>query len=211
MQRNSNIASWCIDNYSKCTWIGKNIRLWSVAFSSSKEGNDIPCPNGQLKKSSGGGKTTAWFMCLPVSRLFWVSSLAYPNLLGTKGYVVVVVVWWGKNHPHGIIIKKGPYDPGWHPHPWPMAIYRAKLNLGRLHHYPGQRSAPLPGLAMHHRHKPASTARGVFWVQYRVRIPVGRHDHDQPHHWTISQFATPMTNNMIRKTAPSATLVTFWI
>jgi hypothetical protein len=27
-----------------------------------------------------------------VSRLFWVSSLAYPNLLGTKGYVVVVVV-----------------------------------------------------------------------------------------------------------------------
>jgi hypothetical protein len=34
-------------------------------------------------------------MCLPVSRLFWVSSLAYPNLLGTKGYVVlvVVVVW----------------------------------------------------------------------------------------------------------------------
>jgi hypothetical protein len=32
------------------------------------------------------------FMCLPVSRLFWVSSLAYPNLLGTKGYVVVVVL-----------------------------------------------------------------------------------------------------------------------
>jgi hypothetical protein len=31
-------------------------------------------------------------MCLPVSRLFWVSSLAYPNLLGTKGYVVVVIV-----------------------------------------------------------------------------------------------------------------------
>jgi hypothetical protein len=30
-------------------------------------------------------------MCLPVSRLFWVSSLAYPNLLGTKGYIVVVV------------------------------------------------------------------------------------------------------------------------
>jgi hypothetical protein len=30
-------------------------------------------------------------MCLPVSRLFWVSSLAYPSLLGTKGYVVVVV------------------------------------------------------------------------------------------------------------------------
>jgi hypothetical protein len=26
------------------------------------------------------------------SRLFWVSFLAYPNLLGTKGYVVVVVV-----------------------------------------------------------------------------------------------------------------------
>jgi hypothetical protein len=31
-------------------------------------------------------------MCLPVSRLFWVLSLTYPNLLGTKGYVVVVVV-----------------------------------------------------------------------------------------------------------------------
>jgi ABC-type siderophore export system fused ATPase/permease subunit len=31
-------------------------------------------------------------MCLPVSCLFWVSSLAYLNLLGTKGYVVVVVV-----------------------------------------------------------------------------------------------------------------------
>jgi hypothetical protein len=30
-------------------------------------------------------------MRLPVSRLFWVSSLAYPNLFGTKGYVVVVV------------------------------------------------------------------------------------------------------------------------
>jgi hypothetical protein len=27
-----------------------------------------------------------------IFRLFWVSSLAYPNLLGTKGYVVVVVV-----------------------------------------------------------------------------------------------------------------------
>jgi hypothetical protein len=38
-------------------------------------------------------------MYLPVYRLFWFSSLAYPNLLGTKGYVVVVVlalplVWW---------------------------------------------------------------------------------------------------------------------
>jgi hypothetical protein len=32
------------------------------------------------------------FTCLPVSRLFWVSSLAYPNLFGTKDYVVVVVV-----------------------------------------------------------------------------------------------------------------------
>jgi hypothetical protein len=31
-------------------------------------------------------------MCLSISRLFWVSSLAYPNLLGTKGYVVVGVV-----------------------------------------------------------------------------------------------------------------------
>jgi hypothetical protein len=30
-------------------------------------------------------------MCLPVSRLFWVSSLAYPNLLGTKDYVVVYI------------------------------------------------------------------------------------------------------------------------
>jgi hypothetical protein len=30
-------------------------------------------------------------MCLPVSYLFWVSSLAYPNLLRTKGVVVVVV------------------------------------------------------------------------------------------------------------------------
>jgi hypothetical protein len=41
-------------------------------------------------------------MCLPVSRLFWVSSLAYPNLLGTKGYVVVVVVvvnWFTMNFP----------------------------------------------------------------------------------------------------------------
>jgi hypothetical protein len=36
-------------------------------------------------------------MCLPVSRLFWVSSLAYPNLLGTKGYVVVVVVVESEN------------------------------------------------------------------------------------------------------------------
>jgi predicted double-glycine peptidase len=30
-------------------------------------------------------------MCLSVYHLFWVSSLAYPNLLETKGYVVVVV------------------------------------------------------------------------------------------------------------------------
>jgi hypothetical protein len=30
-------------------------------------------------------------MCLPISHLFWVSSLTYPNLLETKGYVVVVV------------------------------------------------------------------------------------------------------------------------
>jgi hypothetical protein len=40
-------------------------------------------------------------MYLPVSRLFWVSSLAYPNLLGTKGYVdvvaVVVVQWLDEN------------------------------------------------------------------------------------------------------------------
>jgi hypothetical protein len=32
------------------------------------------------------------YLFLYPSRLFWVSSLAYPNLLGTKGYVVVVVV-----------------------------------------------------------------------------------------------------------------------
>jgi hypothetical protein len=32
------------------------------------------------------------FMCLSVSRLFWVLFLAYPNLLGIKGYVVVVVM-----------------------------------------------------------------------------------------------------------------------
>jgi hypothetical protein len=32
------------------------------------------------------------FTCLLVSRLFGVSSLAYPNLLGTKGYDVIVVV-----------------------------------------------------------------------------------------------------------------------
>jgi hypothetical protein len=45
------------------------------------------------------------FMCLPVSRLFWVSSLAYPKLLGTKGYVVVVesscvafICWLPANH-----------------------------------------------------------------------------------------------------------------
>jgi hypothetical protein len=35
---------------------------------------------------------TLYFFILLYSRLFWVSSLAYPNLLGTKGYVVVVVV-----------------------------------------------------------------------------------------------------------------------
>jgi hypothetical protein len=32
-------------------------------------------------------------MCLPVSRLFWISSQAYRNLLGIKGYVVVVVLY----------------------------------------------------------------------------------------------------------------------
>jgi hypothetical protein len=36
-------------------------------------------------------------MCLSVSRLFWVSSLAHPNLLGTKGYVFVVVVVQGSH------------------------------------------------------------------------------------------------------------------
>jgi hypothetical protein len=30
------------------------------------------------------------FYAMVPHRLFWVSSLAYPNLLGTKGYVVVV-------------------------------------------------------------------------------------------------------------------------
>jgi hypothetical protein len=40
-------------------------------------------------------------MCLPVSRLFWVLSLAYPNLLGTKGYVVVVV------NPVGMVVAAG--------------------------------------------------------------------------------------------------------
>jgi hypothetical protein len=34
-------------------------------------------------------------MCLPVSRLFWISSLAYPSLLGIKGYVVVDDEWHG--------------------------------------------------------------------------------------------------------------------
>jgi hypothetical protein len=39
------------------------------------------------------------FIALPFSPVFcfcfflWVSSLSYPNLLGTKGLVVVVVVW----------------------------------------------------------------------------------------------------------------------
>jgi hypothetical protein len=42
-------------------------------------------------------------MCLPVSRLFWVSSLAYPNLLGTKGYVVVVVVVVAEA-PHNLVL-----------------------------------------------------------------------------------------------------------
>jgi hypothetical protein len=37
------------------------------------------------------------FLCLPVSRLFWVSSLVYPNLLGTKGYVVVCCLFWKGN------------------------------------------------------------------------------------------------------------------
>ena len=31
-------------------------------------------------------------MVLFLDFIFWVSSLAYPNSLGTKGYVVVVVV-----------------------------------------------------------------------------------------------------------------------
>jgi hypothetical protein len=44
------------------------------------------------------------FLCLPVYRLFWVSSLAYPNLLGTKNYVVVVVVGTGN--------KTANYDQG---------------------------------------------------------------------------------------------------
>jgi len=30
--------------------------------------------------------------------VFWVSSLAYPNLLGTKGYVVVVVLMHGDTY-----------------------------------------------------------------------------------------------------------------
>jgi hypothetical protein len=44
-------------------------------------------------------------MCLPVSRLFWVSSLAYPNLLGTKGYVVVVVVVEFHHEASGITLE----------------------------------------------------------------------------------------------------------
>jgi hypothetical protein len=38
------------------------------------------------------GHRNLFFFIYAVSRLFWVSSLAYPNLLGTKGYVVIVVV-----------------------------------------------------------------------------------------------------------------------
>jgi hypothetical protein len=49
-------------------------------------------------------------MCLPISRLFWVSSLAYPNLLGTKGYIVVVVVVVLD----GIQYLSGQYNPSSH-------------------------------------------------------------------------------------------------
>jgi hypothetical protein len=45
-------------------------------------------------------------MCLLVSRLFCVSSLAYPNLLGTKGYVVVVVVVVATNIKHDYNLQK---------------------------------------------------------------------------------------------------------
>jgi hypothetical protein len=31
-------------------------------------------------------------MYLPISRLFWVSSLVYPNLLGTNAMLLLVVV-----------------------------------------------------------------------------------------------------------------------
>jgi hypothetical protein len=44
-------------------------------------------------------------MCLPVSRLFWVSSLAYPNLLGTKVYVVVVVGGGGKDMDRVVVLS----------------------------------------------------------------------------------------------------------
>jgi len=55
---------------------------------------------------------SAWKLAInvpvPWSFFFWVSSLAYPNLLGKKGYVVVVVVVVNKqklfNHK-----KKGRY------------------------------------------------------------------------------------------------------
>jgi hypothetical protein len=46
------------------------------------------------------------FMCLPVSRLFWVSSLAYPNLLGTKAmlllllYGILTYYWLNLNRLH---------------------------------------------------------------------------------------------------------------
>jgi hypothetical protein len=44
-------------------------------------------------------------MCLPVSRLFLVSSLAYPNLLGTKDYVVVVVAGCGLYIPQACLLR----------------------------------------------------------------------------------------------------------
>jgi hypothetical protein len=48
-------------------------------------------------------------MCLPISRLFWVSSLAYPNLLGTKGYVVDVQAYTSQNPACAIILFEKKY------------------------------------------------------------------------------------------------------
>jgi hypothetical protein len=52
-------------------------------------------------------------MCLPVSRLFWVLSLAYPNLPGTKGYVIVVVVVVDKNEQNKLPIRMLKYKIWW--------------------------------------------------------------------------------------------------
>jgi hypothetical protein len=46
----------------------------------------------EKEKEASGGLCVCVCVCVSYPCFFWVSSLAYPNVLGSKGYVAVVQI-----------------------------------------------------------------------------------------------------------------------